>query len=136
MTTPETTAIKVAERYRNSDIEALRGQLAALQPLSMGYVKTVLDLENEIEALRTQVADLKEELSSVLGDWNALVKAIGSPTNGGAIGHATALRAQVEQYRAALELIASPMRPDGTWNRDRAACQQIAREAIDKAGKV
>ena len=47
-----------------------------------------------------------------------------------------ALRAQVEQYRAALELIASPIRPDGTWNRDRAACQQIAQEAIDKAGKA
>ena len=27
---------------------------------------------------------------------------------------------------AALELIAVPMRPDGTWNRDRAACQMLA----------
>ncbi len=32
--------------------------------------------------------------------------------------------------REALELIAAPMRPDGTWNRDRAACQQIAARAV------
>ena len=30
----------------------------------------------------------------------------------------------------ALELIASPMRPDGTWNRDRKACQILALEAL------
>lgn len=34
------------------------------------------------------------------------------------------------EARAALELIAAPMRPDGSWNRDRAACQQIAAEAL------
>ena len=30
----------------------------------------------------------------------------------------------------ALMLIAAPMRPDGTWNRDRKACQELAREAL------
>jgi hypothetical protein len=34
--------------------------------------------------------------------------------------------------RAALELIAAPMRPDGTWNRDREACRQLAAEALGK----
>jgi hypothetical protein len=29
-----------------------------------------------------------------------------------------------------LELIAATMRPDGTWNRDRAACQQLALIAL------
>jgi hypothetical protein len=33
----------------------------------------------------------------------------------------------------ALELIATPMRPDGTWNRDREACRQLARRALDAA---
>jgi hypothetical protein len=37
---------------------------------------------------------------------------------------------QAMEMRSALELIAAPMRPDGTWNRDRAACQQIAAEAL------
>lgn len=31
----------------------------------------------------------------------------------------------------ALELIAAPMRPDGTWNRCREACRQLAQEAIE-----
>jgi hypothetical protein len=34
--------------------------------------------------------------------------------------------------REALELIATPMRPDGTWNRDREACRQIAAEALGR----
>jgi len=36
------------------------------------------------------------------------------------------------EARQALELIATPMRPDGTWNRDRAACRQIAAEALGR----
>jgi hypothetical protein len=34
--------------------------------------------------------------------------------------------------RQALELIATPARPDGSWNRDRAACQQLAAEALGR----
>jgi hypothetical protein len=30
----------------------------------------------------------------------------------------------------ALHLIAAPMRPDGSWNRDRKACQLIAHEFL------
>ena len=36
----------------------------------------------------------------------------------------------IPQLRAALELIAAPMRPDGTYNRDRAACGILARAAL------
>ena len=32
----------------------------------------------------------------------------------------------------ALELIAAPRRPDGTWNRDREACRQLAAEALGR----
>lgn len=34
--------------------------------------------------------------------------------------------------REALELIAAPKRPDGTWNRDREACRQLAAEALGR----
>ena len=34
------------------------------------------------------------------------------------------------EMRAALELIAAPMRPDGTWNRDREACRELAAEVL------
>lgn len=36
------------------------------------------------------------------------------------------------QAREVLELIAAPMRPDGTWNRDREACRQLAAEALGR----
>lgn len=40
-----------------------------------------------------------------------------------------------DEYRAALELIAAPMRPDGTWNRDREACRQLAEKALKGESK-
>lgn len=39
------------------------------------------------------------------------------------------------EARAVLELIASPKRPDGTWNRDREACRQLAAEVLAREGK-
>ena len=36
------------------------------------------------------------------------------------------------QAREALELIAAPKHPDGTWNRDREACRQLAAEALGR----
>lgn len=35
-----------------------------------------------------------------------------------------------ERLRAALAMIATPRRPDGTYNRDRAACEALARAAL------
>lgn len=37
---------------------------------------------------------------------------------------------EINQLRNALLLIAAPMRPDGTYNLDRAACQKLAEEAL------
>ncbi len=34
------------------------------------------------------------------------------------------------RVRCALQLIATPQRPDGTWNRDREACRILAEEAL------
>ena len=36
------------------------------------------------------------------------------------------------QAREALELIAAPQRTDGTWNRDREACRELAAEALGR----
>lgn len=50
---------------------------------------------------------LSQELRATLGDWNALVRAIQSPTHGGAVAHAAGvvrerdtLRAEVAQLRS------------------------------------
>jgi len=53
-------------------------------------------------AIEQATADLRAELASVLADWNDIVKAIGSPTNGGAIGHAKALRRERDEALAEL----------------------------------
>jgi hypothetical protein len=37
---------------------------------------------------------------------------------------------RVADLEQALRLIAAPMRADGTWNRDREACRQVATEAL------
>jgi hypothetical protein len=53
----------------------------------------------------------REELANVLEDWNALVKASGSRTNGGAVGHVAAIvrdlvaaRKEIERLTNKLEL--------------------------------
>lgn len=40
--------------------------------------------------------------------------------------------AEVERLREALNLIAAPKRPDGTYNRCREACEQLAKEALNQ----
>lgn len=47
-----------------------------------------------------------------------------------AIPGAAELIAERDRYKAALELIATPKRPDGTYNRCRYACEQLASEAL------
>lgn len=42
------------------------------------------------------------------------------------------LVAALHATQSALDLIASPARPDGTYNRDRRACELLARETLDK----
>ena len=45
-----------------------------------------------------------------------------------------ALQIRCEELEAALERIAAPQRPDGSWNFDREACRQIALEALGRTG--
>jgi hypothetical protein len=54
---------------------------------------------DEIVRLRADNAELRQELQTVLDDWNALVAASGSPTNGGAVGYVKAMRADAQRYR-------------------------------------
>lgn len=47
-------------------------------------------------------------------------------------GYARRPSLRAMDMREALELIAAPMRPDGTWNRDREACRELAAEALGR----
>ncbi len=53
-------------------------------------------------AEREELENVKEELAYVLSDWNDLVKASGSPTNGGAIGFVRAERERARRMEEAL----------------------------------
>ena len=70
-------------------------------------------LEIHIHLLRAELADERAKKS------DALIAAVDD----------------IARLRAALELIAAPMRPDGTYNRDRAACGSIARAALDTSAQ-
>jgi hypothetical protein len=45
------------------------------------------------------------------------------------------LKAQLAEAREAIELIAAPKRPDGTYNRSREACEQMARAWLTLRGE-
>lgn len=47
-----------------------------------------------------------------------------------ALNRALKAEKKAEKMMTALALIASPARPDGTWNRDRKACEILATETL------
>lgn len=75
-------------------------------------------------------------------DWRTLagvaarvIKYLRSPTRSearAAAGFTRRPSLKAIEMRAALELIATPQRPDGTWNRDREACRELAAEALGR----
>jgi hypothetical protein len=122
-------ALEFAERNHDgeqslytTEIAALRKALAAEQPKPSGYAYRyadgVLRLNDgsqfnggwPVEAVpywfapptaapSEDIDALRQELAAVLSDWNSLVRASGSRTNGGAVGHVAALRRDAERYR-------------------------------------
>lgn len=80
-------------------------------------------IEECVECVFDHRDQLREELNCVLAEWNALIVAVKSPTNGGAVGHARALNEERDRYRAALEAICD----EAPQNDYRA---NIAREAL------
>ena len=47
-----------------------------------------------------------------------------------------ALQDQIYEYETALRFIAAPERPDGTYNRDRKACEILASSVLSKHTKT
>ena len=79
------------------------------------------DLAIMVGRLSARLQEKEVELASVLTDWNALVKASGSPTNGGAIGYVANLKAEREGLREVIywalgERGPFPDRPEG-WDK-------------------
>ena len=79
----------------------------------------------EADAQRAEAADTIEALRRRIADLELHIHTCG-PT----CERAGCVNARL---RDALTLIAAPMRPDGTWNRDRATCAKLARAALGLA---
>ena len=92
-------AIAEADRERAERVKAQGEAKALSQELAVWG--------DELPKAQAQCAELRQEIASVLDDWNALVAAIGSPTNGGAVGFARELRAERDALRAEVERLRS-----------------------------
>lgn len=76
-----------------------------------GWYSTGLSYEYAKPADMTTIADLRRRLMHL--DCNL-----------------SEVTSEYERYRRALEQIAAPKRPDGTYNRCREACELLARQAL------
>lgn len=75
---------------------------------------------NQCESLKAEIKNLKQTLE----DWD---------TNEKRSKRHIAMFNDNIRFRDALMLIAAPQRPDGTWNRERAACQKLALDALNNS---
>lgn len=81
---------------------------------------------------RVDEHDYPDAYATVLDAMNFVLRV---PTRSQALAQAGFVRRpslRALEMREALELIAAPMRPDGTWNRDREACRELAAETLGR----
>ena len=125
MTTPEDTNTDAG----GSPVE--RG-VGRLEPERDDLYWRLHSLSKALESSgRIYSEDHPDAYATVLDAMNALR----SPTRSEALAAAGFTRRpslKAMEMRAALELIATPQRPDGTWNRDREACRELAAEALGR----
>lgn len=103
-----------------SDLRAAAA--AALEALYCGEAPPNARQQTAAEALRAALAEPQEMRVPMIGACQACGHE-----------HEFPQRQPQEPSRAmleALQIIATPQRPDGTWNRDREACRQLAAEAL------
>ena len=102
--------------------EVMQKALEALEDLGMKHYESTGEVlhRDVYEALRAALAEPPhppfiaataiEQQAYAFGWWHGLDKG--------------------REMLEALQIIATPQRPDGTWNRDREACRQLAAEAL------
>lgn len=105
-------AAELANANRDAEIEALRIKHGS------AMIECTRSLK-EIEVLRTENEKLRR-------GWNEA-----SERNIPLHTERIAVSADNARLREALELIAAPKRSDGTYNRCREACEQLAKKALE-----
>jgi len=81
-----------------------------------------------------RIAELEEKLNGWFSERNAL-RAELADERAKKSDALLAAAQDITRMHSALDLIACPMRPDGTYNRDRAACGTLARATLDILSK-
>ena len=84
---------------------------------------------DELDRFRTSLVRLKMQLDQQR-EYHAAELADVISERDHAVEQAAKNADEVLRLREALEKIAAPQRPDGTWNRERLACWQLAVEAL------
>lgn len=135
--------VQTAEREGDVALDELNRQLSVALKGKRPYSSQFAD--DTIAAQATRIAELEEKLNGWFAEKERLTADLklaqeqlfrAGDEPWAALGCAqeteALLRDKLSACFAALDLIASPMRPDGTHNRDREACGVIAREVIKK----
>ena len=87
--------------------------------------KELTEKTNEVERLKEELKRGARILATIV---DALEQAV--PWIKGTLNRTTEESNEVARLRQALELIACPKRPDGTYNRGREACELLAKDAL------
>jgi hypothetical protein len=83
------------------------------------------------EFIRITPEDLKKTMDWFVSDeFLRIIKIVEKEGYNKAKRELEAINEENKKLKDALELIAMPIRSDGTYNRSREACEQLAREAL------
>jgi len=117
--TPRTDEEMWTTDYHDGFCNVVNAEFA--QQLEM---ELAVSLQNQVKA-QSEIERLRKENNEFLLSEAALSE--GLKISDDWLRHT---RNEVARLRQALELIACPKRPDGTYNRDRRACELLAKEAL------
>jgi hypothetical protein len=88
---------KSGYQLQSARLAEVERELAAVQKRKIDACIAFTEASDRALAAEQKLKEAQEELSMVLSDWNAIVKASGAKTNGTAIAHVASLRAEIER---------------------------------------
>jgi hypothetical protein len=125
-------AAQATAKINRITAEEWRDRTQATEEERDAALARVAELEREVEGMGWELAQLRDDCAALKAENQRMrerqetLDEIGKHQ----LAVKSAALARVAKLEQALELIASPKRPDGTYNRSREACEQIAREAL------
>lgn len=88
-------ALRRAEGERDAALQLMADNVAEASRQVQASDKLYRAISASLTAANERIAELENELDAVLSDWNNVVRASGSPTNGGVAGHLAAIQSRL-----------------------------------------